>query len=51
MFSMKFDWPSTLTAFSPSVMVVVSIIPGIGIALVWVPAAILLASSGRPGAA
>jgi predicted PurR-regulated permease PerM len=33
--------------FWGAVMMVVSIIPGIGIALVWVPAAIVLASSGR----
>ncbi len=37
--------------FWGTVMVVVSIIPGIGIALVWVPAAIILASSGKVGAA
>jgi predicted PurR-regulated permease PerM len=37
--------------FWGTVMVVVSIIPGLGIALVWGPAAIILASSGRPAAA
>jgi predicted PurR-regulated permease PerM len=37
--------------FWGTVMVVLSIVPGIGIALVWAPAAILLASSGRIGAA
>ncbi len=37
--------------FWATVMVVLSVIPGIGIALVWVPAAIILASSGHVGAA
>ena len=37
--------------FWGTVMVVLSIIPGVGIALVWVPAAIILASSGHVGAA
>lgn len=38
-------------AFWGTVMVVLSIIPGVGTALVWIPAAIYLAAAGRPGAA
>ena len=37
--------------FWGAVMVLLSVVPGIGTALVWLPAAIVLAATGRPGAA